>query len=436
MLATLRHRDFGLLWFAGLISIGGDFMLRIALPLHAFRLTGDTLATAGVLVAAFLPRVLLGSVVGVFVDRWDRKRIMIVADLLRAVLLLPLLLVRTEEWLWLLYLATAVENSIGLFFSPAENALLPNLVGEERLVSANALNALNDNLGRLVGPALGGALYAWRGLDGIVIVDALTYLGSAALIARIATDARPRRTDAPADQAATAWARAIGEWREGLRVVAHHPILRVIFLSLGIGFLGEGTFSALMTPLIVGPLGGDDVAVGLLASAQAISGLGAAAVVSQAGRRVSAHVLFAGGMIGLGLTDLGVSNAANLVEPGTPALVLGAVFFFFSGLPVVAAQSARATLLQRLTEDSHRGRVFASLGTIQSVAILIGLLAGGLLGDRVGIVALLSVGALCWLFGGAIALLRLPHDRSLGESVLITRATPLDLSADDPNRAT
>ena len=92
MLAVLRQRDFVLLWLAGLVSIAGDLAFVIALPLHVYRLTDSTLATAATFAASSLPGVLFGSVAGVFVDRWDRKRTMIVADLLRAVMLLPLLL--------------------------------------------------------------------------------------------------------------------------------------------------------------------------------------------------------------------------------------------------------------------------------------------------------------------------------------------------------
>ena len=84
MIATLRSRDFALLWTAGLISVACDFALIIALPLHAYALTGSAIAIGGVFTASLLPRVLLGSIAGVFVDRWDRKRLMVAADLLYA----------------------------------------------------------------------------------------------------------------------------------------------------------------------------------------------------------------------------------------------------------------------------------------------------------------------------------------------------------------
>src|SRR4051812_4723150 len=271
MLATLRHRDFALLWVAGLISVAGDYALMLALSLHAYALTGSAAATGGVFAAALLPRVLLGSVAGVFVDRWDRKRTMIAADLLRAALLLPLLAVTSPDMLWLLYLVRAASGTVGLFFTPAESALLPRLVGEERLVTANALNALNNNIGRLVGPVAGGLLYAAGGLPAVVIVDAASFALSATLIMAIRTSARPER-DKPTD-AASAWGRMVSEWRAGLQLVGQNRALRTIFIAAGIGLLGEGTFSVGFTPLVIDVLEGGAAGAGVLASAQAIGGL-------------------------------------------------------------------------------------------------------------------------------------------------------------------
>ena len=154
MLATLRQRNFGLLWSAGLISLAGDWMLRIALPIYVYQLTGSALATSTMLIAGMLPDLLFGSIAGVFVDRWDRKRTMVICNLLLAIGLLPLLAVRSAEQLWLLYLVAFCESTIAQFFGPAENALLPQLVSEDQLVAANSLNSLNNSLARLIGPAL------------------------------------------------------------------------------------------------------------------------------------------------------------------------------------------------------------------------------------------------------------------------------------------
>src|SRR5919201_2958326 len=107
VLALLRRRDFGLLWLGGLVSVAGDWVLYAALPFFVYERTGSTIATAGMIAAELTPGVLLGSVAGVFVDRWDRKPLLVAANLLQAVLSLLLLLVAHGLGLWLVYAVAA-----------------------------------------------------------------------------------------------------------------------------------------------------------------------------------------------------------------------------------------------------------------------------------------------------------------------------------------
>ncbi len=409
MLATLRHRDFALLWIAGLVSVAGDYALIAALPLHAYALTGSAVAAGGVFAAAMLPRILLGSVAGVFVDRWDRKRAMIAADLLRAALLLPLLVVVSADLLWVLYLVRAGTGTLALVFDPAESALLPRLVGEERLVTANALNALNNNLGRLVGPAAGGVLYATGGLSTVVLVDSLSFAISAGLIAAIRANARPERTET-ATAETSAWGRAFGEWRAGMQQISQNQIIATIFIAVGIGMVGEGTFSVGFVPLFIDVLKVGAEGVGVLLSAQAIGGIIAGALVARAAERLAPRLLLAGGLIGLGLVDLGMVNSGAVATPGQPALILASAFMILAGFPAVAGTAAVNSLLQMATTDAFRGRVFGALGTIEGISILVGLSVGGFAVDTVGPVAVLSAGAAMWIAGGLFSLLRLPKE--------------------------
>ncbi|MEP7284253.1 MAG: MFS transporter [Chloroflexota bacterium] len=144
MMAILRHRDFSLLWFAGLISMLGDWVLRIGLPLYVFKLTGSTLATSAMFVAGVLPGLLFGSIAGVFVDRWDRKRTMIITNLLQAGVLLPLLTVHSIDQVWIVYVVLFTTSTISQFFTPAESALLPLLVDEKDLASAKFTECLEQ----------------------------------------------------------------------------------------------------------------------------------------------------------------------------------------------------------------------------------------------------------------------------------------------------
>src|SRR5215212_2516670 len=100
---VLRQRDFALAWFGGLVSMLGSWALWIALPIHVYQLTRSALATSGVIAAVVAPGVLIGSVAGVFVDRWNRKTTLVVGNLLLAVATLPLIAARDESWLWIVY---------------------------------------------------------------------------------------------------------------------------------------------------------------------------------------------------------------------------------------------------------------------------------------------------------------------------------------------
>lgn len=117
MLRLLRQRNFSLLWVGQFISVIGDWVLFIALPFYTYSLTGSVLATGAMFIVSTLPRLVLGSVAGVFVDRWDRKRTMIMADVLRVFLVAMLLLVRSSDWLWLIYLSSFLELILSQFFT-------------------------------------------------------------------------------------------------------------------------------------------------------------------------------------------------------------------------------------------------------------------------------------------------------------------------------
>src|SRR4051812_655460 len=221
MLAVLRQRNFALLWAGGLISMLGDWLLFIALPFYIYDLTGSALATGAMFIAETLPILLFGSIGGVFADRWDRKKTMIIADLLRAALLLLLLAVRSPEWLWAIYLVVFVQSSVGQFFNPAKGALIPQLVDEQLLMPANSLNSLSIELTRLIGAPLGGALMALTGLGSVVALDCASFVVSALLIGLIAA---PRGGHAaPAAAPGTGVAALLASvWRdlvEGLRLV-------------------------------------------------------------------------------------------------------------------------------------------------------------------------------------------------------------------------
>src|SRR5579885_2460827 len=143
MLRLLRERNMALLWVGGLISLIGDWVLLTALPYYVYQLTSSLLATAAMTVTELVPSLLLSSVAGVFVDRWDRKTTMVIGNLLQACVVLLLLLIHSIAWLWIVYLGIFVQATVSNFVTPAEYALLPQLIAEDDLTTANSLFGLS-----------------------------------------------------------------------------------------------------------------------------------------------------------------------------------------------------------------------------------------------------------------------------------------------------
>ena len=395
----LRQRNFSLLWFGGLVSLTGDWMLRIALPAYVFDLTGSTLATGAMFIAATVPNVLLGSMAGVFVDRWDRQRTMVIINLILAVGLLPLLVVRSAELLWIVYVVAFGQSLLAQFFGPAENALLPNLVGEEHLMAANSMNALNNNLARLIGPALGGVLAITLGLTGVALIDAATFLLAALLIALIRQPDGAKAV-AVAETAPRLFSAIWNEWLAGLQMVRSERVLTVLFTIAAITALGEGVLSVLFIPFVTDVLRGEALELGWLMSAQAVGGLLGGMLLARVGSLLKPLRTIGPSALMFGLIDLAIFNYPAFFAGFTIALVL----FVVVGLPGAAFSASFSTLLQRRVVDSYRGRVFGALNTTIALIMLGGMGLASIAGDVVGIVPVINIQGFGYIVAGLLAL--------------------------------
>jgi Na+/melibiose symporter-like transporter len=397
-----RQRDYRLVLSAGLISLTGDWILRIGLAYYVYALTGSTLASGGLLLASFLPLVVLGSLAGVFVDRWDRRRTMILTNLVHAFVLLPLLVVRDDSTIWVIYLVVLAQSCLQQFFRPAEQSLVPLLVEPRQLVTANALNSQTSDVARLVGAALGGVLAAIGGLPLLALVDAATYLVAMALL--IGVRHRPERLRLErAGGLRPAVLKVKAEWVEGLRICVGGPAMRLVFVFGLVTGVGEGAMSTLFAPFVSAELGGDGTAYGLITSSQAIGGIVGGLVAAAVGSRISAAKMWGYGAVAFGLIDLAMFCYPLFWKTLTPAFVC----MVLVGLPGAFLIAGSMTVIQRLTDDASRGRVFGALFAAEGVALLVGIAAAGALGDVVGIIPVLVVQGLGFVAGGIVVLGRL-----------------------------
>jgi predicted MFS family arabinose efflux permease len=422
MLRILLQRNFGLLWTAGLISLIGDWALVVGLPIEIYRLTGSTLATAGMVLASLIPAITLGSIAGIFVDRWDRRRLMIAINVLLAVSVLPLLAIDSLG-IWVAYAVLVAASCLEQLFAPAETALLPNLLeeGGQDLVTANALNGLNNQLARIIGPAIGGVAVALGGLTLVAVVDAATFIVAALLLLLIRSSRtraeRPAREDSVDHEAASAWARLRREWREGLDLVLRHPVLRALLVFMVITQTGEGLLGTLFVPWATDVLRTGAAGYGSLLSAQAVGGVIGGLAIGRLGARVAPLRLLIVGAVVFGLIDLALFTYP-LIWPFIGPALLGMVVV---GFPAAAIGASYSTLQQTESPDSHRGRVVGAIMAASSLGSLFGAIIAGALGEVVPVVLLLIVQGSGYVIAGlAVWFMTRRHQRS-GPSPAILR---------------
>ena len=401
-----RNRDFALAWLGGLVSMLGSWALWIALPLHVYSVSGSALATSGVVAALVAPGILLGSVAGVFVDRWNRQATLVAGNLLLAAGTLPLLAVG-ESRLWLVYPVVFLLEVVEQFTGPAENAFLPRLVPEADLAAANSLNALNNNLARLGGPALGGVLYAAGGLGGVVLVDAASFVGAAALLAAIRASGAVRAAGEATDEVVRRWRRVWLEWREGLAVVRRLRAVRVVFTVTALTSFGEGVFAVMFAVWVRDVLEGGVPELGWLQSSQAVGGLLGGLAGAYAARRLAPERLYGLGLLLFGVFDLALFNYPLLLD----GVWIGSALMILVGIPSVSSQAGRATILQTHVEDAFRGRVFGSLATSGSLLLFAGTLTAGATGALLGPIALLNLQGGAYVAAGLFVLAALAPRR-------------------------
>ena len=392
MLAVLRQRNFGLLWVGQNISMVGDWVLFVALPFYIYTLTGSTLATGIMFIVQTLPRLFFGSVAGVFVDRWNRKYTMVIVNLIQALILVPLFLVRSQDLIWIIYLCAFADSLVSQFFNPAQTAIIPMLVEEKDLLSANSLNSMSQELTRLVGPTLGGLLFGLLGVGSVITLDVISFLFSAALVAMIVVPARSataKQEQQPAGSASSTVMNSLvkvwQEWRAGMSLVKKEQLVSAIFIIIGIAMVDEGIIEVLIAPYVERVLHSTPLVLGWLMSAQAIGGILGSLAIPRLSKIFPPGRLM--GVCGLAFSIVIVVLATIPVLPVILPLITiggaGAVGFF---IPML-------TLLQTNVANEYQGRIFGALSAMQAIAMLIGMGMASVLGDRVGIVPMMLIDA-------------------------------------------
>ncbi len=384
------NRNFRYLWLGQIVSLLGDWFNLIASAALIGALTDSGLAVGGLFIVRFLAPFFVSPVAGVFADRYNRKHLLIAADVARAVVVMGFLLVRDPAHIWLLYTLTALQLGISGFFFPARNAILPDIVERRELGAANALSSATWSMMLGVGAALGGLAAGQFGAYPSFVLDALTFVGSALLIAQV------RCTHQPALEGSDSSIRAgLRQYVDGLRYLRQHADILVIALHKGAAALIiSGGFQVIQVKIteevfVIGEGGG--TGLGLMYAVVGI-GTGIGPIVARyftgdrdRPQRYALAVSYA--LTAVGMVLMAPLNSFPLTLVGT--ILRGAG----GGIGWVFATQ----LLLQLVPDHVRGRVFSTEFAIFTLLNALGAAAGGWALD-----AGLSLNAIQWWMAGLI----------------------------------
>ena len=171
-----KNRQFRMLWLGQVVSQMGDWFDTIAVYTLALQLTGSSRSVALIMVARFLPSVVMGPLSGVVADRFSRRSIMIASDIMRALVVLGFLFVRRPDQMWLVYVLTVLQLAFSAFFEPAKTAAIPSIVSDRELLPANAIASVTWSVMLTTGAAIGGVVTGLFGTNAAFVLDSLTFV--------------------------------------------------------------------------------------------------------------------------------------------------------------------------------------------------------------------------------------------------------------------
>ncbi len=386
-----RHADFLRLWAADAVSETGSQVTLLALPLLAALALNATPAEMGFLMAAgTAPNLIFGLIAGVWIDRVRRRRLMIVADIARMMLLLtiPVAWILGAVRIELLYVVTFLGGSLKVVFDVAYMSYLPELIGRENLLEGNSKLQSTASLAQVLGPGLAGVLVGAFGAAYAILIDAFSFLVSALSLGRIRTPEREPAT--PMEHPPI----LLGI-RQGFRLALGNAILRALMLSASTTTFFGYIFLAVYVLYMVNVLGLSAGVVGLVFGLGGLGALIGSMIAAPIARRIGVGPAVIVGQVMFAVCGAPIPLAVLVPSVALP-MVLAAEFSQW--MMLLVAEVNAMSLRQAITPDRYLGRINATSKFVVGGSISIGSLAGGALGEIIGLKATLVVGIIGFVF--------------------------------------
>jgi MFS family permease len=366
------------LWYAQTISVFGDFLALFAvISILTFKLHATAQQVTGVQIAYMLPIAILGILAGVFVDRWPLKPTMVSSDSIRAALCL-LLLAATQ--IWHFYAILAAISVVSSFFGPAQGIAVRSAVPLHGLRSANALLQQVMFGMRIIGPAIAAFMVAYLGPNSCYILDSLSFVGSACIIASLVFLKPEKPAPMPVSPVAVNTS-AIGKiWldmKQGISFILHHAALLFVILAMAAGMFVIGCFGPLIAIYVRDSLHASTKMFGIVSPMIGLGMLLGINGLNTVGKKLSNTLLVYSGLCGIAIGLVILTLLPHIWSTLVGNFIIG---FSVAGI-IVPAQ----TLFQQATPPELMGRVGSTFMSIIFAAQISGLVLSGILTQHIGV---------------------------------------------------
>jgi MFS transporter, DHA3 family, macrolide efflux protein len=381
---VLRERNFFLLWLGQIISQFGDRLNQMVLIAIVYtRNPGSPFELAKFFSFTIIPSFFVSPIAGAFIDRWDKKRTMIVCDILRGlvVLAIPLVFVDVKSAPAVpIYAAVFLIFAVSCFFLPARLSIIPDLVCKEKLFIANSLFTVTGMIGAIFWFVVGGILVEMVKVKNGLCLNALIYFLSAAAIVFITGHRRHAvRTSGSVDIEKLIKTSLMTEITDGLKYLRGHSEARFVFRVLFVMMAGAGAAYSVIIIFIQDAMGSITKDLGLLGMFLGAGFFAGSIIYGKAGQRLSKHKAIFGCFVAAGIAML----FFTMILKWTQSFLFASAIAMVLGIFLAPIGISTNTIIHEMVAEKMRGRIFSSLGIAMNIAFLIFMLCAAKLAESV-----------------------------------------------------
>lgn len=369
----LKNRNCLALWSSSMLSAIGSNISYIALSYYIYEKTGSPVSVGVLMIMFTAPSVLFGIPAGDLVDRWPKKKVMIITDVFRGILIFSITLTAHLEAIFALVLACYMLNQLHY---NGRDGLVPSLVPEDDLAPANSFLQSSLQVAGFAGPALGGLIVAVGGVTYALYVDAATFLCSA-LITVLLRPKGEKLNKSPLSQWKT---QVMG----GFHVLKNDFVLRALIILMAAGMVSVGMIRMLLVILSETPLNVGSGGLGTLFSSLALGSFVGSLILGKYSKGFNMLTLIVAGYFVLAVTFLVIPAEIIVVPEMSTAFWIAVVVLFITGLGNMAVLVGAVTTIQKRTPRERIGRVFGVAYALNGVGSIISLVVGGWAAEEVG----------------------------------------------------